>query len=98
MNPFESLGLRHDGRSLWVLDQTRLPDEELWLDGSEPTAMIALIQRLAVRGAPLIGVAAAACLGTFAERGASAIDYRTTCAALRAARPTAVNLMWPWTA
>ena len=29
-------------------------------------------------------MAAAACLGTFAERGASAIDYRTTCAALRA--------------
>ena len=94
MNPFESLGLRHDGRALWVLDQTRLPDEELWLDGSEPVAMIALIQRLAVRGAPLIGVAAAACLGTFADRGASASEYSAACAALRAARPTAVNLMW----
>ena len=94
MNPFESLGLRHDGRSLWVLDQTRLPDEECWLDGSEPVAMIALIQRLAVRGAPLIGVAAAGCLGTFAERGASATEYSAACAALRAARPTAVNLMW----
>ena len=94
MNPFESLGLRHDGRALWVLDQTRLPDEERWLDGSEPVAMIALIQRLAVRGAPLIGVAAAACLGTFADRGASASEYSAACAALRAARPTAVNLMW----
>jgi len=94
MNPFESLGLRHDGRALWVLDQTQLPDEELWLDGSEPVAMIALIQRLAVRGAPLIGVAAAACLGTFADRGASASEYSAACAALRAARPTAVNLMW----
>ena len=94
MNPFESLGLRHVGRALWVLDQTRLPDEELWLDGSEPVAMIALIQRLAVRGAPLIGVAAAACLGTFADRGASASEYSAACAALRAARPTAVNLMW----
>ncbi len=94
MNPFESLGLRYDGRALWVLDQTRLPDEELWLDGSEPVAMIALIQRLAVRGAPLIGVAAAACMGTFADRGASASEYSAACAALRAARPTAVNLMW----
>jgi len=94
MNPFESLGLRHDGRTLWVLDQTLLPDQECWLDGSEPAAMIALIQRLAVRGAPLIGVAAAACLATFAERGASAADYAAACAALRAARPTAVNLMW----
>ncbi len=94
MNPFDSLGLRHDGRTLWVLDQTQLPDAEVWLDGSEPEAMIALIKRLAVRGAPLIGVAAAASLATFAQRGASATEYATACAALRAARPTAVNLMW----
>ena len=94
MNPFESLGLKHDGRTLWVLDQTQLPDTEAWLDGSSPEAMVALIQRLAVRGAPLIGVAAATCLATFAHRGASAADYAKACAALRAARPTAVNLMW----
>lgn len=94
MNPFESLGLKHDGRTLWVLDQTQLPDAEVWLDGSAPEAMIALIQRLAVRGAPLIGVAAAASLATFAQRGASASEYAAACAALRAARPTAVNLMW----
>lgn len=94
MNPFESLGLKHDGRTLWVLDQTQLPDAEVWLDGSEPDVMIALIKRLAVRGAPLIGVAATASLATFAQRGASASEYVTACAALRAARPTAVNLMW----
>jgi len=94
MHPFESLGLKHDGRTLWVLDQTQLPDTEAWLDGSEPEAMIALIRRLAVRGAPLIGVAAAASLATFAHRGASATEYAAACAALRAARPTAVNLMW----
>ncbi len=94
MNPFESLGLRHDGRALWVLDQTQLPDTEAWLDGSDPEAMVGLIRRLAVRGAPLIGVAAAAALATFSERGASSAEYSTACAALRAARPTAVNLMW----
>ncbi|HEY3270794.1 MAG TPA: S-methyl-5-thioribose-1-phosphate isomerase [Geothrix sp.] len=94
MNPFDSLGLRHDGHTLWVLDQTQLPDEEVWLDGSDPGAMVALIKRLAVRGAPLIGVAAAASLATFAQRGASATEYAAACAALRAARPTAVNLMW----
>jgi len=94
MNPFESLGLKHDGRALWVLDQTQLPDAEVWLDGSDPEAMITLIKRLAVRGAPLIGVAAAASLATFAHRGASTTEYAAACAALRAARPTAVNLMW----
>ncbi len=94
MHPFESLGLRHDGRTLWVLDQAQLPDTEAWLDGSDPVAMIALIRRLAVRGAPLIGVAAAASLATFAHRGASTAEYALACAALREARPTAVNLMW----
>jgi methylthioribose-1-phosphate isomerase len=94
MNPFDSLGLRHDGRTLWVLDQTQLPDAEVWLDGSMPDAMVALIKRLAVRGAPLIGVAAAASLATFAQRGASASEYADACVALRGARPTAVNLMW----
>jgi len=94
MNPFDSLGLRHDGRTLWVLDQTQLPDAEVWLNGSEPKTMVALIQRLAVRGAPLIGVAAAASLATFAHQGASATEYAAACASLRSARPTAVNLMW----
>ena len=94
MTPFESLALKHDGRTLWVLDQTQLPDAEVWLDGSAPEAMVGLIQRLAVRGAPLIGVAAAASLATFAQRGAGAAEYAAACAALRAARPTAVNLMW----
>jgi methylthioribose-1-phosphate isomerase len=94
MTPFESLGLKHDAHTLWVLDQTQLPDAEVWLDGSDPNAMIALIKRLSVRGAPLIGVAAAASLATFAHRGASASEYAVACAALRAARPTAVNLMW----
>lgn len=94
MNPFESLGLKHDGHTLWVLDQTQLPDAEVWLDGSDPAVMVGLIKRLAVRGAPLIGVAAATCLATFAHRGASTLEYAAACAALRAARPTAVNLMW----
>jgi methylthioribose-1-phosphate isomerase len=51
--------------------------------------MIALIQRLAVRGAPLIGVAAAASLATFAHRGASASGYAAACAAMREASPKA---------
>ena len=51
--------LRWDGERLHVLDQTRLPAQEivLVLEGAEDTAQV--IERLAVRGAPLIGVAAA---------------------------------------
>jgi methylthioribose-1-phosphate isomerase len=51
--------LRWNGTALDVLDQTRLPAEEaiLTLTGAEDTA--AAIRALSVRGAPLIGVAAA---------------------------------------
>ena len=94
MKPFDSLGLRFDGKTLWVLDQTRLPHEEIWVDGSEPVHMVPLIRRLAVRGAPLIGVAAAASLACLAERGGSPEVYEGARLALRGARPTAVNLMW----
>lgn len=94
MKPFASLGLRYDGTTLQVLDQTRLPQEEVWVDGSDPADMVQLIQRLAVRGAPLLGVAAAASLACHAAQGVSARDYEAARLALRAARPTAVNLMW----
>jgi methylthioribose-1-phosphate isomerase len=90
---FESLGLRADGRRLLVLDQTQLPGQEVWLDGGDPDAMIAHIRALRVRGAPLIGVAAALSLAWYAERGAGESDVRAAAARLRAARPTAVNLM-----
>jgi len=90
----ESMALRSDGKCLWVLDQTCLPDEEIWLEAGQPQAMIHHIQRLAVRGAPLIGVAAALCLARFAEDGAGPAELREASAMLREARPTAVNLAW----
>jgi methylthioribose-1-phosphate isomerase len=94
LKQLESLALRHDGRTLRILDQTLLPHQEAWLDGSDPDAMVLHIRRLAVRGAPLIGVAAALCLATFAQNGATPAALRLAAAHLRRARPTAVNLMW----
>jgi len=90
----ESTALRSDGSRLWILDQTLLPDREEWLDAGQPEIMIQHIQRLAVRGAPLIGVAAALCLARFAEDGADSAKLREASAMLREARPTAVNLSW----
>ena len=89
-----SLGLRTEGGRVLVLDQTRLPDVEVWVDGSAPEAMVELIRRLSVRGAPLIGLAAAMSVASFASRGASRAELESACASLRAARPTAVNLDW----
>jgi len=45
--------------TLQLLDQTRLPVEETWLDCETPEQVADAIRCLAVRGAPAIGVAAA---------------------------------------
>jgi methylthioribose-1-phosphate isomerase len=93
MKNFDSLGLRlKDGR-LFALDQRKLPQEEHWVECRHPQDMVELIKTLAVRGAPLIGVAAALALGRFAESGASTAEIAREAKALRDARPTAVNLM-----
>jgi len=94
MKPLESLALRWDGERLWALDQTRLPDTEIWVEGSDPGVMAGLILRLAVRGAPLIGVAAALSFSAFLKTQPTAVALREAWETLRGARPTAVNLAW----
>ncbi|TAK24888.1 MAG: S-methyl-5-thioribose-1-phosphate isomerase [Myxococcaceae bacterium] len=91
--PVTSMALRMDGERLLLLDQRRLPDEERWIDASDPLVMEGCIRTLAVRGAPLLGVAAALCLGLLVRSGCTPASFRASAALLRAARPTAVNLM-----
>jgi len=88
-----SLGLKVVDDALLILDQTRLPQEECWLGCRNPQEMIAAIKGLKVRGAPLIGVAAAISLALYAAEGVSRAELLAAAKALRAARPTAVNLM-----
>src|SRR3954454_5965964 len=89
-----TLALRWDGRALVVLDQTRLPHDEVWLEltGAEDTA--AAIRRLAVRGAPLIGMVAAYGLAMEVARQPGLGTLERGADVLVAARPTAVNLAW----
>jgi methylthioribose-1-phosphate isomerase len=86
--------LRWEGRRLRILDQTLLPGREQWLDLDAARDTADAIARLAVRGAPNIGIAAA--YGLAMEAAQDADDGPLTAAAelLRAARPTAVNLAW----
>lgn len=86
--------LRWDGARLHVLDQTRLPAEEavLTLTGAEDTA--AAIRRLAVRGAPLIGVAAAYGVAMAVTADPTEAGLERAAALLAGARPTARNLSW----
>ena len=79
------------GDHLRLLDQRLLPAEEQWLDCRDYVAVIHAIKDLAVRGAPAIGIAAAWGVVLAAQQGA---PMDQALAELRAARPTAVNLMW----
>ena len=90
----------HDG-AVELLDQTRLPDEEHYLRLTNVEELAQSIERLSVRGAPAIGVAAAlgVALGAFQSTapGVEAIRQELeeeVIPRLRATRPTAVNLFW----
>ncbi len=84
-----------------ILDQTLLPQEERYLDLESVEAVAEAIRSLRVRGAPLIGIAAAmgVAMGAVWEGGEPAGPralerIRAMCARLGATRPTAVNLHW----
>ena len=83
-----------------MIEQTKLPLEYELLDVKSVPAMVDAIWRLAVRGAPAIGVAAGygMLLGVQGEAGREREDLmghlRETAATLAKARPTAVNLFW----
>ena len=79
------------GDHLRLLDQRLLPQEERWIACRDAASVTQAIKDLAVRGAPAIGIAAAWGVVLAARQGA-ALD--AALAQLRAARPTAVNLMW----
>lgn len=71
-----------------LIDQTRLPDELVVLRIEDVPTLVSAIQRLAVRGAPALGVAGG--FGVVLALGAP--EFVTSVDALRTARPTAVNL------
>ncbi|MEA2468308.1 MAG: methylthioribose-phosphate isomerase [Thermoleophilaceae bacterium] len=84
-------GLRFEDGALLLLDQTALPQEERWLRLTSAAEVADAIRRLAVRGAPAIGLAAAYGLALEAHRGG---DLDVAAKLLRSTRPTAVNLSW----
>jgi methylthioribose-1-phosphate isomerase len=79
-----------DGRVV-LLDQRRLPDEEVEVECRSAAEVADAIQAMVVRGAPAIGVAAAYGYALAASRGD---DLEEASEVLVSARPTAVNLHW----
>src|SRR4051812_29398434 len=92
--------LEWTGRSLRLLDQTKLPMETCYVEISDERQMWDAIKRLVVRGAPAIGVAAAfgVYLGVRNDLDCSAQQFAVrlshVCDYLATSRPTAVNLFW----
>jgi methylthioribose-1-phosphate isomerase len=77
-----------------LIDQTALPGRVDVLRIDDVDALIGAIQRLAVRGAPALGVAGALGVALIAAGTSDVTAVRADAARLRAARPTAVNLAW----
>src|SRR5688500_3577846 len=83
--------IRLEPGAVVILDQRRLPDEEVELRCASAAEVADAIRTLAVRGAPAIGVAAAYGYAVAAARGEDLDEaYRV----LAESRPTAVNLIW----
>jgi methylthioribose-1-phosphate isomerase len=91
LEPHRIVRFEEDGPQVVLLDQRRLPAEEVDLVCTTAEDVAEAIRTLAVRGAPAIGIAAAYGLALAALRGD---DVAAAERVLAASRPTAVNLFW----
>jgi len=87
------------GQAARLLDQTKLPEQTVYVEIANEKQMWDAIKRLVIRGAPAIGVAAAfgAYLGVRSfegDRVATLKRVKDVCDYLATSRPTAVNLFW----
>lgn len=97
-SPFRTV--EFTGHAVRLIDQTRLPHEVRVLEYTDAESVARAVRDLEVRGAPALGVTAAAALGVVAVRSRAASEEQLLAeleqagALLSAARPTAVNLSW----
>jgi len=88
------------GDSVRIIDQRCLPDRECHLDLEDAGEVAGAIRDMALRGAPLIGIAAAMGVAVESRRWVSAswrdfsLRMEDAVQLLRSTRPTAGNLFW----
>jgi len=92
--PMRTIWVESDGAACGIIDQTRLPHrfETVRLSTVEDAAHA--IRSMQVRGAPLIGAAAAFAIWLAMRADASDEALERAYALLLATRPTAINLKW----
>ncbi|WP_340381976.1 S-methyl-5-thioribose-1-phosphate isomerase [Streptomyces sp. SS7] len=95
--PQELRAVAWTGNSLTLIDQTLLPHRNETVDVRDVDTLVDAVRRLVVRGAPAIGAAGAygvaLALLQGEREGWTGAEVRAAVARVRAARPTAVNLM-----
>lgn len=83
---------------LLVLDQKLLPYEKKYLELTSYKQVIGAIKDMTIRGAPLIGIAAAYGMAIAADEFRSREDFipylKSVAEEIKSARPTAINLKW----
>lgn len=89
-----------DGDAVMIVDQRVLPHQDKVLRCTTPQQVIQAIKKMAIRGAPAVGIAGAMALALGAQ-SITAADPKTfrrkfvgLCDRVRAARPTGNNLGW----
>jgi methylthioribose-1-phosphate isomerase len=93
-NAYRTIWRSRDETRVAIIDQTRLPHEFVTIELTTLADAASAIKDMKVRGAPLIGVAAAYGLALALRSDASDQALDAACTVLAATRPTAVNLAW----
>lgn len=86
--------LAFENDSLTFLDQTKLPFVEEYVTTDNYERIAEAIERLEIRGAPVIGIAASFGLTLAMKKNSSKENFETAYNRLAITRPTAVNLFW----
>lgn len=92
--PTRTIWVESDGKSVGIIDQTLLPHRFATVRLKTLEEAAHAIKSMQVRGAPLIGAAAAYGVWLALLHDASDENLERACAALAATRPTAINLKW----
>lgn len=96
----QTVAFDREGNALVILDQTRLPNDEVVLSLKTIEEFYTAIKELKLRGAPCIGVSAAVALAVLANDSSAQTheefvsEFNDNSAHLVSSRPTAVNLRW----